>query len=875
MSRQIIKLYHAGLDWLRPEIADFNKAVRQFAQDLPAVLDALRTIIVRKRVDSPAFAAEEIAFLRHARTAIDAAVSPDDVQEMLIQHILTADLFATVFDDTDFHRSNNVATELCKLEDKLFGHGEKQGLLHALGPYYAGIGRTAAVIQSHSEKQAFLKGLYENFYKLYNAGAADRLGVVYTPGEIVRFMIRSADTLCEQHFGKNLIDRGVEILDPATGTGTFIVELLEHFRGDHAQLTRKYPEELHANEIAILPCHVAHLNIAATYQAITGQFAEFPNLRLVDTLDIPTGPPSNLPGSPAHENRRKISVIIGNPPYNANQQSENDDNRNRAYPHIDKRIKDTYIKLSKARKTKLYDPYARFFRWASDRLGDEGIVAFVTNRSFLDALGFDGFRLSVAADFVEGWILDLGGDLKRKDVAGGGNVFGIGTGVAVSFWVRRRNAKQESRIRYKSVPAIDAERKLSLLSGIDLDAGWIDLPAGKADWLGLPTAATDHMLPLVDSKTRAATHSSQERSIFRLYSLGVSTNRDDWLYDRSADNLAEKVAYLADVYDGLVAQPETYPNDIKWSRNLKRRLAQRRHEKIDASLIVDAEYRPFTRKFLYRSPLFVDELGQALTCFPRDRENMAIGFTRGRRGSFSCLATARTPALDWFIPDACQYQPRYRYDKDGERIDNITDWALNKFVARYGRKDISKDAIFHYVYAVLHDPVYLETFALNLKREFPRIPFYPDFAQWAFWGEALMAMHVGYETVEPWPVQRVQTPGKKADGPHPKAVLRSSPERGIVAVDTDTQITDIPPEAWGYRLGHRSAIDWVLDQHKEKRPRDPTVAARFNAYRFADYKESMIDLLARVVRISIDTLAITGAMRDLDRMSWGTENEQP
>jgi predicted helicase len=871
VRRQTIKRYHADFDRLRPEIADLDKAIRQFAQDVPAVLDVLRTIIAGKRADSPAFAAQEIAFLHHARALIDATVSPDDVQEMLIQHILTAGLFATMFDDTDFHRSDNLATELCKLEDKLFGHGEKQDLLRALQPYYAAIARTAAVIQSHSEKQAFLKGLCENFYNVYDARAADRLGVVYTPGEIVRFMIRLADRLCERHFGKNLIDRGVDILDPAVGTGTFIVELLEHFRGDHAQLTRKYAEELHANEIAILPCHVAHLNIAATYQAITGHVAAFPNLRLVDTLGIHTAQASDLSGAPAHEKRRKISVIIGNPPYYANQQSEDDDNRNPACPHIDRRIKNTYIKLSKARKTKLYDPYVRFFRWASDRLGDEGIIAFVTNRSFLDAFGFDGFRLSVADDFVEGWILDLGGDFKRKDEAGADNVFGIGTGVAVSFWVKRGNAKQQSRIRYKSVPMIDAEGKLSLLSGIALDTDWTDLPAGKADWLSLPTADTDDMLPLVDSKTKAATRGSQERAIFRLYSLGVSTNRDDWLYDRSADNLAEKVAFLANVYDQLPAQPETYPNNIKWSRNLKRRLAQRRHEQIDTSLIVDVEYRPFSRRLLYRSSLFVDELGQALTCFPTDRENTAIGFTRGRRGTFSCLAMARTPALDWFIPDACQYQPRYRYGKDGGPVDNITDWALNKFIARYGRKGVSKDAIFHYVYAVLQDPIYLETFALNLKREFPRIPFYPDFARWVAWGEALMAMHVGYETVEPWPVQRVQTPGKRAEGTHPKAVLRSTPGRGIVAIDTDTQITGIPPEAWGYRLGNRSAIDWVLDQHKEKRPRDPTVAARFNAYRFADHKESMIDLLARVVRVSVDTLAITNAMRDLDRTSWSGE----
>ena len=212
---------------------------------------------------------------------------------------------------------------------------------------------------------------------------------------------------------------------------------------------------------------------------------------------------------------------------------------------------------------------------------------------------------------------------------------------------------------------------------------------------------------------------------------------------------------------------------------------------------------------------------------------------------------------------------RYRYATTGERIDNITDWALNKFVKHYGKKGVTKDAIFAYVYGVLHDPVYRETYALNLKREFPRIPFYPDFAQWVAWGEALMAMHIGYEAVEPWSVQRTDTPNaKRAAGTHPKPAVKSLPETGVVRIDEDTQIGGIPAEAWQYRLGNRSAIDWVLDQHKEKTPRDPTIREKFNTYRFADYKESMIDLLAKVVRVSVDTVAITEAMKALDRSGW-------
>jgi predicted helicase len=390
--QQLLDLFFG---YQRPEIADFRAAIAQFKVDLPEVLKALRQRIEDAYAGNQPFATAAREFLKLAKETINPSIADADVREMLIQHILTEDIFARVFGNDEFHRENNVAKALYTLERLFFRGDVKQRTLSALEPYYAAIRSTAALIQSHSEKQGFLKAIYENFYKVYNPKAADRLGVVYTPNEIVRFMVRSADWLCEKHFGKNLIDRNVEILDPATGTGTFIVELLEHFRGQPAKLKYKYLNELHANEVAILPYYVANLNIEATYAAITGEYAEFPNLCFVDTLD-------NIDALTTHvgqqygdllggistenverirrQNSRKISVIIGNPPYNANQQNENDNNKNREYPEIDRRIKATYIKESTAQKTKLYDMYSRFFRWASDRIGHDGIVAFVTNR---------------------------------------------------------------------------------------------------------------------------------------------------------------------------------------------------------------------------------------------------------------------------------------------------------------------------------------------------------------------------------------------------------------------------------------------------------------------------------------------------------------
>ena len=407
----------------RAEVVDFRKAVTQFQTDLPQVLDALRGMIAQAQIDNAAFKRAAAKFLKHAHETINPSVTAEDVREMLIQHILTEEIFAKVFDDSDFHRQNNVAKELYALENLFFTGALKKNTLRGLAPYYNAIQANAQLITQHSEKQKFLKVIYEGFYKVYNPKAADRLGVIYTPNEIVKFMVESADWLCEKHFGRSLIDRGVEILDPATGTGTFVCELLEHFRGQPQKLAHKYKEELHANEVAILPYYVANLNIEATYAAITGQYAEYPNLCFVDTLDNVAGLHGftkgadhygDLLGSLSEENvarikrqnNRKISVIIGNPPYNANQQNENDNNKNRAYPVIDKRIKDTYIKESTAQKTKAYDMYTRFFRWASDRLKDDGIVAFITNRSFVDSRTMDGFRKIAARDFAEVWIVD-------------------------------------------------------------------------------------------------------------------------------------------------------------------------------------------------------------------------------------------------------------------------------------------------------------------------------------------------------------------------------------------------------------------------------------------------------------------------------------
>jgi predicted helicase len=925
----------------RPEIAEFRKAVTQFTTDLPAVLKVLRELIDAAYADNAAFRKAALTFLDHARETINPHLVEEDVREILIQHILTDEIFDQVFPGQPFHKDNNVARELHKLEDTFFTGNTKFQLLKSLEVYYRAIRGGASQISGHHEKQTFLKLVYENFYKVYNPKAADRLGVVYTPNEVVRFMIESSDWLCGQHFGRSLIDRDVEILDPACGTGTFIAELIEHFRGQPAKLKHKYLEELHANEVAILPYYVANLNIEATYAAIAGEYHEFPGLCLVDTLDNVAGLGKKTGDQIAdlfgmgeenierikRQNRRKISVIIGNPPYNANQLNENDNNKNREYAEIDRRIKNSYIKASTAQKTKLYDMYARFFRWASDRLHDDGVLALITNRSFIDSRTFDGFRTVVAQEFNEIRIVDLGGDVRANPKLSGTkhNVFGIQTGVAISFLVKRRSTTRSvkggkgtkgehaCRIFYTRRPEFEtAEEKLAWLGQSKLSELATEevRPDAKHNWIGVTKNDFDNLLPVAQKRRDIKAKRDSGKQIFDLFSLGVSTNRDAWVIDLSDENLSERMRYFVKEFDAVLPGKEAQATHIKWSRNLKRRFTQGRREEFDDRLIKPTLYRPYVRAALYDSPLFIDERGSCQAVYPTaETINPSIALLAGDRQPFCAVATNIVPNLALYSADPTQYLPLQRI-QDGQRVDNITDWALRQFKDRYkartadtdapstpsfprkrgssalvaaealgpgvlrddgpksGKaKPITKQAIFHYVYAVLHDPLYREKYAQNLKREFPRIPFYDDFWQWAAWGGQLMALHLGYETVIPWPLQRIDIPDVKAraNGAAPKAMLKADTDTGRLLLDSETTLAGVPAAAWTYKLGNRSALEWMLDQYKEKKPKDPTIRDKFNTYRFADHKDKVIDLLSRVTRVSVQTQGIVDAMRQAKR----------
>ena len=900
MSRpgELHRLIRRFLDYELPQIEEFRQAQRQFKDDLPAVLANLRGAIEAAESDNSDYRAASADFLTQCRQSISPEVSEADVREMLLQHILTRDIFLRVFGEDQFHRENNIAKQLDVLEQTFFTGDVRREAIDRLRLYYGAIGRAADEIADYAEKQGFLKAMYEDFYKAYNPAAADRLGVVYTPNEVVDFIIRGTDHLLRKHFGRSLADRNVQILDPATGTGTFITNLIDYLPAD--RLEYKYLNEIHANEVAILPYYIANLNIEYSYRQKTGQYLEFPNLCFVDTLDNmdwqQTGSTGgavtrqgafNLGGLSVEnwiriqeQNEKPISVIIGNPPYNANQQNENDNNKNREYPEIDQRIKDTYIAASTAQKTKQYDMYKRFIRWASDRLDDDGIIAFVTNRAYIDSRQDDGFRKVAANEFSDIYLMDLGSDVRRNPKISGTthNVFGIQTGVAIGFFVRDRSSLRECGIHYARREDDELARdKLAYLHKADLDGtSFEDITPDRNDnWLNQATPRFEKLIPLANRETKLAKSVDDERAVFGLYSQGVVTARDYWVYDFDSRNLECKVAWLVEKYEamralhgGTVVDDRTLGSEIKWTRDLKRQLQADAPIEFRRSDMHLAMYRPFTCKLLYYNQKLNEMQNRMPQIAPHDGGlgNEMICFqSPGGRRPFVALAIDRVGDLN-LLMDSTQYLPLYRYTEDGERVCNITDWAtqhINDYYRkRWGRDfhdiypdGISAEEIFAYTYAVLHDPVYRYDYKVDLLREFPRLPLYPDFDMFAGRGHELLDLHINFESAEPYPLEREDSSVQAS-----RTILRADKERGIIVLDDKTTLSGVPPDAWRYVLGSRSALEWVLDQYKEKKPRDPTIRERFNTYRFADYKERVIDLLRRVCTVSVQTMGIVDRM---------------
>jgi predicted helicase len=926
-SRKDLEGFEEGLNlfinYERPEVKSFNATVANFGQFLPNILDSLRDAIEKANVENLEYRKQRDIFLTLCQESISPAITLNDVREMLIQHILTEDIFTSVFNNADYHRENNIAQELYRVE-KTFLRGEtKQDLLSVIRPYYDNVKARANQLVSHHEKQKFLKVIYESFYKDYNPKGADKLGIVYTPNEIVKFMVDGTNHLLNKHFNKTLGDEGVSIIDPCTGTGTYITEIIQTIPTH--QLEYKYKNEIHANEMALLPYYIANLNIEAVYQNRMNKYAEFKNLCFVDTLDNVMGLRTKAGYSSKgvqmnfgnissvnlerirSQNTQKISVIIGNPPYNANQQNENDNNKNRSYPQIDAIIKDTYIKQSTAQKTKVYDMYSRFLCWASNRIEEkgDGIVSFICNRSFIDSRTFDGFRKTVAEDFSHIYIIDTKSDVRANPKISGTkhNVFGIQTGVAILFMIRKKEKHDKCRIEYFTLTDEQTkEEKLDWFGYITKSKSFNSIPFklispdAKGNWINQTDNDFDDLMAVCDKDVK---NGKGKEAVFKLYSLGVVTNRDDWVYDFNKEDLEIKVQFFCNFYQKekyrwLNSNRKTPIKDfvnrtIKWTSELENHANKNSNLDFSSDNIINSLYRPFTKQYIYFDKIITHRIYQNSSIFGYKHifDNKIICFSISSRiRNYSVLASDKLTSLALYV-EPTQCLPFYIYDKEGNKKENITNWSLKQFQNNYKDKKITKEAIFNYIYAVLHNPKYRKKYAQNLKRDFPRIPFYDNFWQWENWGKELMDLHLNYESQ---PVGFLDREDKELDKSKSKnrnqtsifdsvagnlyeketafqkaiklkVILKADKEKGLIYIDEQTTLSGIDESVWKYLLGNRSALEWVLDQYKEKKPKDPTIRDKFDTYRFVDYKEEVIELLQKVYSVSLETIRIIEEMK--------------
>ena len=892
-AAQLIETLRTFFAYRPQEYAAWEEAVAQFKDRVADIGQGLAQLIQQERRSNSAFTTAFAGFLDKCRQSINPNLSEEAVEEMLIQHLLTERLFRTVFNNPDFTHRNVIASEIESVIHALTSQSfSRADFLGSLDRFYIAIERTAATIHDFSQKQHFLNTVYEQFFQGFSVKVADTHGIVYTPQPIVDFMVKSVAAILEREFGRSLADEGVHIIDPFVGTGNFIVRIMREI--PRTALERKYQGELHCNEVMLLPYYIASMNIEHEYFDATGKYVPFEGICLVDTFDLaedrqlPLFAPENTQRVESQK-ETPMFVVIGNPPYNVGQVNENDNNKNRKYPTMDRRVQETYVKASKAtNKNKLSDPYVKAFRWASDRIGEEGVVALVTSNSFLNGLAFDGMRLHLEQDFSKIYHIDLkgnartAGERRRQE---GGNVFDdqIRVGVGISFFIRKAKAKSERTEVW--IYSIDDYLKARSKQEILKEFGeYTDVPVKQAvvdakhTWLTEKHHAEFDTFLTLGSKEAKAAKGEAADVIFARYSNGVKTNRDSWVYNFDRDALTGNMIRMIDTYNEQVFKWERRENRdtrvddfvpydakvISWSRDLKAKLKRGRIAEYAEHKVRKALYRPFAKSNLYFDRVMNDVVYVFPSIFPAPKteaENQVIVVSdHGFRAGFSTLATKMIPDVHALAAsDSFQCFPFYTYDEDGSnRRENITDWALAQFRAHYRDDNITKWDIFHYVYGLLHHPGYRERYQANLKRELPRIPFAPDFRAFAAAGARLAQIHVGYEEQPEYSLAQIEMPHMPLDWRVEK--MRLSKDKTRLRYNSFLTLDGIPSEVFNYRLGNRSALEWVIDQYRVKTDKRSGIVNDPNR---AEDPEYILRLIGKVISVSLETVEIVDGLPEL------------
>ena len=845
------------------------------------------------------------AFHEELKVSINESITTGGAIDMMAQHILTRPVFEALFEQYDFAAGNPVAQALDALRND-FGEFGLENETRDLERFYESVRLRAHGLDNSAARQRVLMELYEKFFATAMKKDADRLGIVYTPVEIVDFILASADRVLRDEFGRSLSDEGVHVLDPFTGTGIFLVKLLQSALIRDSDLTRKYHDELHANEIVLLAYYIAAIHIEEAFHGRRGTgstYEPFRGIVLTDTFNLHTDrvgfPMDWLPlNSKRAERQQKlpIQVIVGNPPWSAGQRSAADDNPNVAYPELEQRIAGTYAARSTAtNKNSLYDTYKMAIRWASDRVGEQGVVALVTNGSWIDGNVDSGVRACLAEEFSSVHVLNLRGNQRTQGERSrqeGGKVFGQGSRapVAITILVRNPNAEHEGcRILYRDIgDYLKREEKLGILSEAESIAGisdWREIkPDRHNDWIGKRSEAFQKLYPM---GSKAAKAGKADETIFKLFSNGYKTGRDAYIYNFSRQACAENVRAMLGDYQGAMQIREEHPDytidkavnilstNVHWEQALKDNLGRQKEVSYSTNNIWRTQYRPFVKQHCYVDYVLVQRKYQMDSIFPAiNTENRTICVPGiGSTKPFSALIADAMPDLHFVAFGQCF--PRYRYRRRNEiqgellddvrslaRVDNISDTALRTFQVHYRDNTIGKDTIFDYVYGILHAPGYRERFANDLAKELPRIPMAPDFHAFAEAGRLLAALHLGYETCEEYPLEVMHTQSGELKPEHyrigHRAMRFADDEKSILIVNDHIRLAGIPAEAHRYQVNGRTPLEWFVDRYRIKTDKQSGLTNDPNAW--FDNPRDLIVAFRRIVYVSVETVQIVESL---------------
>lgn len=869
--------------------------------------------------------------MRGLHRNINPGLSEQDAIEMLSQHIISRPVFEALFENYQFAASNPISRSMQKMLDLLDDETKTEEEHQKLQKFYEYVRDTVGNIHEAEGRQRIIVELYDKFFKVASPRTVEKLGIVYTPVEVVDFIIRSVGYILQREFGRSLSDENVHILDPFTGTGTFITRLLQSGLISREALERKYGREIHANEIVLMAYYIASVNIENVFHDLMGpdtEYRPFGGICLTDTFQLgEEAADENLYSEqfPTNSRRvieqkkRRITVIVGNPPYSIGQKSANDNAQNQKYPTLESRIENTYVAQSEAALNKsAYDSYIKAFRWASDRLNEKegGVIGFVTNGAWLDANGLDGMRKCLAREFSAIYVFNLrgnqrtSGELSRKE---GGKIFGSGsrTPIAITILVKKPKASDEAaRIYYHDIgDYLSREEKLNILHNMgDISnplMQWVTItPNEHGDWLNKRSEQFKLYTPLEPEKK----FNLKAKSVFNTYAIGLASNRDTWVYNFSKQAVEKNMAAMIDFYNqqqqayqkAVKSNPDlsvedfidTDPTKISWTVNLKKDI-ERKIPHTYKDDIRYSMYRPFSKQRLYYDKPFIERIGLSPKLFPTpSHRNLVICVSGiGASKDFSTLITDCIPDLQLQFNGQCF--PLYWYDdstadiadlfsapqSDADRYvrrDGVTDWILSTARKQYG-SHVTKEDIFYYVYGILHAPDYRTTFAADLKKSLPRLPLVEspdDF--WAFSraGRSLAELHLGYERVEPYAGCRILLAPLTNRGDEISYLIddkmrfgkldSKTADKRIIHYNAGITIENIPLEAYDYVVNGKSAIEWVMERYAVKTDPASRIENNPNDWcREHDDPKYIYNLLLRIITVSLETMKIVRSLPKL------------